>query len=138
PTVALLLVGAAAAAACVILLLSERSLLRALLHLALAFLLLLIVFGTTRMLGLPQAQLGQSGLGLRPDEKTDKQQQGKRGGQGQQDHKPRNEDPDWQDNYDTSGRNIPLAIVLLRDDYSPPTGLYYFRQAAQSQFNGRR
>jgi transglutaminase-like putative cysteine protease len=28
--------------------------------------------------------------------------------------------------------------VLLHDDYSPPTGLYYFRQTAFSQFNGKR
>ena len=28
--------------------------------------------------------------------------------------------------------------MLLHDDYSPPTGVYYFRQGAFSQFNGRR
>jgi protein-glutamine gamma-glutamyltransferase len=27
---------------------------------------------------------------------------------------------------------------LLHDDYSPPTGLYYFRQTAFSQYNGKR
>jgi transglutaminase-like putative cysteine protease len=29
-------------------------------------------------------------------------------------------------------------VVLLHDDYSPPSGVYYFRQSAFSQYNGRR
>ncbi len=29
-------------------------------------------------------------------------------------------------------------MVLLHDDYSPPTGVYYLRQGAFSQYNGRR
>lgn len=32
----------------------------------------------------------------------------------------------------------PVAVVLLHDDYDPPSGYYYFRQAAFSQFNGQR
>lgn len=32
----------------------------------------------------------------------------------------------------------PVAIVLLRDDYTPPYGYYYFRQTAFSQYNGKR
>jgi hypothetical protein len=32
----------------------------------------------------------------------------------------------------------PVAVVLLRDDYTPPLGYYYFRQTAFSQFNGQR
>ena len=32
----------------------------------------------------------------------------------------------------------PVAIVLLRDDYKPPYGYYYFRQTAFSQYNGKR
>jgi hypothetical protein len=31
-----------------------------------------------------------------------------------------------------------VAVVLLHDDYSAPQGVYYFRQGAFSQFNGRR
>ena len=31
-----------------------------------------------------------------------------------------------------------MAVVLLHDDYSPPSGVYYFRQSAFSQYNGRR
>ncbi len=32
----------------------------------------------------------------------------------------------------------PVAVVLLEDDYSPPSQGYYFRQEALSQFNGSR
>lgn len=32
----------------------------------------------------------------------------------------------------------PVAIVLLRDDYNPLYGYYYFRQTAFSQYNGKR
>jgi transglutaminase-like putative cysteine protease len=139
PTVALLLVGAVAAAASVILLLSERSALRSLLHLGLAFVLLAIVLMTTSVLGLPQAKVGGSGLGLRKDEQQHKPDHGKsRPNGGQRRDRNDNEKLEFQDNYDTSGRQIPLAIVLMHDDYSPPTGLYYFRQAAFSQYNGRR
>jgi len=139
PTLALLLVGAVAAAASIILLLSERSPVRSFVHLLLAFALLALVLVTTRVIGVPQAKVGGSGLGLRPDE----QQQGKpQKGQGREGGQRRdrndNERLEFQDNYDSSGRQIPLAVVLMHDDYSPPTGLYYFRQAAFSQYNGRR
>ncbi|HPS78924.1 MAG TPA: transglutaminase-like domain-containing protein, partial [Thermoanaerobaculaceae bacterium] len=36
------------------------------------------------------------------------------------------------------GSNVPVAVVLLHDDYDPPSGYYYFRQTAFSQFNGQR
>jgi transglutaminase-like putative cysteine protease len=138
PTLALLLVGAAAAAASVILLLSERSPLRSFMHLLLAFALLLVVLVTTRVMGLPQAKIGGSGLGLRPDEQEGKPQRNDGRGGGRRSDRNDNEQLEFQDNYETSGRQIPLAVVLLHDDYSPPAGLYYFRQAAFSQYNGRR
>lgn len=34
--------------------------------------------------------------------------------------------------------NVPVAVVLLHDDYDPPSGYYYFRQTAFSQYNGQR
>ena len=34
--------------------------------------------------------------------------------------------------------NVPVAVVVLHDDYDPPSGYYYFRQTAFSQYNGRR
>ncbi|MBT9588671.1 transglutaminase domain-containing protein [bacterium] len=30
----------------------------------------------------------------------------------------------------------PVAVVVFRDDYQPPSGSYYFRQTSNSQFNG--
>ena len=137
PTLALLAVGAVAALASVLLLLSERSPLRLLMHLALALSLLLVVLATTRMLGLPQAKAGD-GLGLRPKDQNDGKQ-GKRTPGGGQGGKPKSsEELDFRDNYDSEGRQVPLAVVLLHDDYSPPHGLYYFRQGAFSQYNGKR
>ena len=32
----------------------------------------------------------------------------------------------------------PVAVVLFERDYSPPSGMYYFRQDAWSEFNGTR
>jgi hypothetical protein len=140
PTHALLAVGAVAAVASVILLLSEHSPLRSFLHLLLAFGLLALVLTTTRMLGLPQAKPVADGLGLRPgqgDEKNGRQQR-PGSGQGKRAEPPDNEQLEFKDNYDDNGRQIPLAVVLLHDDYSPPRGIYYFRQGAFSQYNGKR
>lgn len=41
-------------------------------------------------------------------------------------------------NEDEKPKQEPIAIVLLRDDYDPPYGYYYFRQTAFSQYNGAR
>jgi transglutaminase-like putative cysteine protease len=140
PTHALLAVGAVAAAASVILLLSEHSPLRSAMHLLLAFGLLALILTTTRMLGLPQAKPVADGLGLRPGQNDDKNGKPQRpgGGQGQRAEPPDNEQLEFKDNYDNNGRQIPLAVVLLHDDYSPPRGIYYFRQGAFSQYNGKR
>jgi protein-glutamine gamma-glutamyltransferase len=95
------------------------------------------VLGTTRMLGLPKAKVGSEGLGLRPkqDESKKNGQQKPRGGKSERSD---NEQLEFRDDYEQNGRQIPLAVVLLHDDYSPPGGLYYFRQAAFSQYNGKR
>jgi transglutaminase-like putative cysteine protease len=139
PTVALLLIGALAAALIIALLFRERSVWRSLMHLWLALLLLAVVLSSTHLLGLPSPPAGATGLGLRPDEKDksdDKQQQ--KGQRRPRDGHSDNEHLDFRDNYDSQGKQVPLAVVLLHDDYSPPTGLYYFRQTAFSQFNGKR
>jgi transglutaminase-like putative cysteine protease len=138
PTYALLAVGAAAAVVSVLLLLSEQSILRSLLHVAVAAALLALVLSSTRMLGLPQPEAGKGALGLRPDDKDGKKpkQQGGRGSSSGQ--PPSNDQLEFEDNYSSEGRQAPVAVVLLHDDYSPPNDLYYFRQAAFSQYNGRR
>ncbi len=38
----------------------------------------------------------------------------------------------------TSNTSAPMAIVLLENDYSPPSQAYYFREDALSQYNGTR
>jgi protein-glutamine gamma-glutamyltransferase len=137
PTAALLLIGGVAALLIVMLLLQERSVWRGLLHLSLAFLMLALILSSTSMLGLPSPPTGATGLGLRPDDKpTDSQETSgdPKPNQGKSD----NERLEFRDNYNSEGRQVPLAVVLLHDDYSPPSGLYYFRQTAFSQFNGQR
>ncbi len=135
PTIALLGVGALAAVLVVLLLLSERNVLRALAHLALTLGLLALIFSSTRV-WMPEPPEA-TGLGLRPN-KGDGRGDKKPGAAGGSDGSTDNEQLEFRDNYDAAGRLIPLAVVLLHDDYSPPSGLYYFRQTAFSQYNGRR
>jgi len=137
PTVALLAIGAVSAALILSLLFRERSLWRSLMHIGIGLLLLLGVLTSTQMLGLPSPPPAATGLGLRPDEKN-KQDSDKKSGQRPRDSQNDNERLEFRDNYDSQGRQVPLAVVLLHDDYSPPTGLYYFRQTAFSQYNGKR
>ncbi len=136
PTFALLGVGVIAAALTVTVLLRERGVGRSLLHLMVVAALLLLVVQTTQWLGLPQPPAG-GGLGLRPD-----QGQGQSSKQSQGGARPRsqsnNEDLEFRDDNSPSRNQAPVAVVLLHDDYSPPRGLYYFRQGAFSQYNGRR
>ncbi|MEY4575401.1 MAG: hypothetical protein RL701_104 [Pseudomonadota bacterium] len=138
PSGAILAVGALSAALILGLLFRERSVWRSLLHLGIALLLLLGVLTSTRMLGLPSPPPAATGLGLRPDDKNKQDQPEKKQGQRPQNAQSDNERLEFRDNYDSQGRQVPLAVVLLHDDYSPPTGLYYFRQTAFSQYNGKR
>jgi len=134
PTSALLGIGAAAAGVLMLLLLSERSLLRSGLHIAAIALILLLVLGGTAAVGLPAPPPTGGGLGLRSDREGDGE--GSRGGQGS--GRRDNEELEFRDNYDSQANRVPLGVVLFHDDYSPPTGVYYFRQGAFSEYNGRR
>ncbi|MEM8931919.1 MAG: transglutaminase domain-containing protein [Acidobacteriota bacterium] len=97
-----------------------------------------------RVEGLPKPDpAGDLGLTGEPDsgsEGDDEQSAEREQGEGDQTENDRHElgDLDFQDDYGDSGQQSPLAVVLLHDDYSPPPGVYYFRQSAFSQFNGRR
>jgi len=137
PTYVFLTVGACGTAALVLLLMSERSLLRSAIHLAMVLLVLLVIGGTTSMLDPPPPPEAGMGLGLRPDEsdeESDEDGEGGGSGGGQQD----DEDLEFHDELDTSQDRVPVGVVLFHDDYSPPSGTYYFRQGAFSQYNGRR
>lgn len=128
PSVAILAVGVAAAAALVLLLLSERNALRALLHLVVIAAILALILTTARRLGMPEPPKTGAGLGLRDDDSH---------GAGGANGRPR-DDLQFRDDYGSSTNQVPVAVVLLHDDYSPPTGTYYFRQSAFSHYNGTR
>jgi transglutaminase-like putative cysteine protease len=137
PSVALLGIGVVATLVSVVLLLRERSLLRALFHGVLALLLAFLLFTAAREVGLPEVKPATPGLGLQPKKpRKDDHAQGQ--GKAGQNERTDNEQLEFRDDYGSEGRQVPLAVVLLHDDYSPPGGLYYFRQAAFSQYNGRR
>ena len=44
----------------------------------------------------------------------------------------------FRDGNSSSGQNPPVAVVIFRDDYTPESGMYYFRQNAFSQYNGTK
>ena len=126
PSIAVLFIGTIAGIVIGLLLLSERSLWRSIFHVLVVILLLLGIFATTQYVGLPPPPQQSDGLGLRDDQHQ----------QGDGIHQPGG--PDFQDEYNQDGGQAPVAVVVLHDDYSPPTGVYYFRQDAYSQYNGHR
>jgi hypothetical protein len=72
-----------------------------------------------------QSRQGQGGQG----EKSEDQQ-----GQGQS-----QQAPDLRRDASSSGQSpAPMAVVILGDDYSPPTQAFYFRQQVWSEFTGGR
>lgn len=56
---------------------------------------------------------------------------GEKGGKG-------DKDKDKMDNSGGGGGPQPVAVVVLREDYDPPAGYYYFRSGTFSQYNGKR
>jgi transglutaminase-like putative cysteine protease len=90
---------------------------------ALALLLLLGLRITGLPTGRPPAGLGLESKGGEGDPRT------QRGGR---------TETDFRDDYSSDGSESPVGVVVLHDDYAPPTGAYYFRETAFSQFNGRR
>jgi protein-glutamine gamma-glutamyltransferase len=149
PVLVLLWLGGGGALWLALLLISERRHGRVILHLgalvaaALAGVLLL------RAVGPPHTPPSADALGLRgkggpADEsgaggkdgsaRPDRSAQGG----GNQGNRRNAEEMPFRDDYDDQGQEVPVAVVLFGDDYAPPTGLYYFRQTAFSQFNGYR
>ncbi len=67
-------------------------------------------------------------LGITGKKKEDKGKKDKgRGGKS---------DNPFKDNYDSSRQPSPVAIALLRDDFTPRNDVMYFRQVVLSSFNG--
>lgn len=137
PELAILAVGALAAVVVGLLLLSERNWIRAAFHQVLILLLMLAVVAATSIAPPPPAANATDPLALRDDEAnpsgSESESQSASGGGGNSPAAP-----DFRDEVESSGAQAPVAIALLHDDYSPPSGAYYFRQEAFSQFNGRR
>jgi hypothetical protein len=135
PTWLFLFVGGTATALGLVLLLREQRFGRAVLNLGIVAILLGLIVVATPMVGMPPPPDGGGGLGLRPEDGEakdgDQQQNDSQGG-------PANSELQFRDKYDTGGERVPVAVVLFHDDYSPPSGVYYFRQGAFSQYNGRK
>lgn len=79
--------------------------------------------------GQGQQQQQQQGGGQGQQQQQQQDQQG--GGQSQQ-------QPNLDDQPQEGTKPAPMAVVLLGDDYSPPSQAFYFRQDAWSHFNGSR
>lgn len=138
PMLVIYVLGAVSALLLALVLVLERRWWRLLAHLAM----LLLLIGTAGVavtygfVPRPQPADGAGlGLGL-----TGKPNESKEPGKGGRSSRPRpnNDTLEFQDQTQNRDQQTPVAVVLLHDDYSPPTGVYYFRQGAFSQFNGRR
>lgn len=134
PTTAFLALGAAIVVLFLLLLLAEGRPARGVFHLLFVGLLFFLFSDQLRVPEPPPSPLLQS-RGQKPGEGEGKH--GQRGG-GSGQPPENNEELQFRDNYDSEHQQVPLAVVLLHNDFSPPSGMYYFRQAAFSQFNGRR
>ena len=135
PTWLFLFVGGTATALGLVLLLREPRFGRAIVNLGIIGALLALIVIATPMLGMPPPPEGGAGLGLRPENSDAREGDGTaqtpRGGS-------TNGALEFRNKYDTGGDRVPVAVVLFHDDYSPPSGVYYFRQGAFSQYNGRK
>ena len=134
PTHVFLWVGGAATAVVVLLLMSERRAWRGLLHLAAVSLLLFLFLGASNVMRLPEPPPPEDGLGLRPEDADSERGEGDPQGGSRENQ----DELEFRDDLDTSNDRVPVGVVLFHDDYSPPYGVYYFRQGAFSQYNGRR
>ncbi len=133
PSVVFYALGGLAVLGLAMVLIFERSLWRLAGHVGLLLVLLgaaaLAVSGGVVPHPAPKDSLGLTG---KPEQENDNKN-GK-GGRG----RPDNDTLEFRDQERNRDQQTPVAVVLLHDDYSPPTGVYYFRQGAFSQFNGRR
>lgn len=128
PVIYLQLAGGVAAIGLALFLIAEKRWLRALA----AAVLVLLVAGAVGLVGSmvqpPQIQAAE-GLGLTGE--------GGQGG-GNKNGTRALDQMDFRDNYGGKQRAVPVAVALLHDDYTPPSGVYYFRGNAFSKYNGRR
>jgi hypothetical protein len=136
PATLLVWLGAAGTLVLVVLLLGERRARRAPLHVGAVVLLLMLLLGGIRVLGLPTPRAA-SDLGLtgKPDTRGERGgRAGRRGGA-----RPRDlSELPFRDEYRSQGSDAPVAVVVLHGEYRPPSSAFYLRQSAFSQWNGHR
>ncbi len=135
PVLVFLAAGGTAAFLLAALLLSEERKRRIPLHMSALVLVALALLLIVRVSGLPKPQ-GAGELGLTGEPEAG-EGEGEGGGSGQKEDDQLG-DIEFKDEYRSSGDQAPVAVVVLHDDYSPPSGVYYFRQSVFSQYNGRR
>ena len=134
PTWLFLFMGGTATVFGLVLLLREHRFGRAIFDLGVIALMLTMIVVATPMIGMPPPPDGGGGLGLRPDpSQSEAQKDRSHDGLGASPN-----ELEFRNKYDTGGSRVPVAVVLFHDDYSPPSGVYYFRQGAFSQYNGRK
>ncbi len=135
PSVVFYALGLLAVVLLALVLIMERSIGRLLAHLTVVALLVMLAgYGAEKgVLPRPEPQGGGLGLTGKPESNQENAQ-----GKGQGRERRDNDNLEFRDQEQNKDKQEPVAVVLLHDDYSPPTGLYYFRQGAFSQFNGRR
>jgi transglutaminase-like putative cysteine protease len=136
PSVVFYALGLVAVVLLALVLIMERSIGRLIAHLTVVALLVLLAgFGAEQgVLPRPEPQGGGLGLTGKPEGKHQPDSHGQGRGKERRD----NDNLEFRDQEQNKEKQTPVAVVLLHDDYSPPTGIYYFRQGAFSQFNGRR
>ena len=83
--------------------------------------------------GQPQQGEGTSGGSQQQNSGGQPESEGQSSGQG-----GNSDSLTFQDAGSSSSENPPIAVVIFRDDYTPDTGMYYFRQNAFSQYNGTK
>ena len=139
PVDILLWIGAGTSLALAVALLRERRGrgARVILHLGAAGLLALLMLS---LIGFVQKLAPPRGDGLSKSGKSNTKDDPRRGGgaSGGGAGKSDNDHLEFKSQEQQQGRESPVAVVLLHDDYSPPLGYYYFRQTAFSQYNGHR
>lgn len=132
PTYALLALGGACLLLLAALLVTEERRARIPLHLGVLAVVALLLVLFVRISGLPSPRPAED-LGLSGEGEDAEDTAARRRGSGAD-----TGDMSFKSEYDADRGQLPVAAVVLHDEYSPPTGVYYFRQSVFSQYNGRR
>jgi protein-glutamine gamma-glutamyltransferase len=121
--------GGAAVLLLALVLIAERRWQRFLAHVA-VLILLMIGAGFAIGAGAVPRPVPEGGLGKGGESKDGKGSDSPK--------RPSDDMLEYRDQEPNRDQHAPVAVVLLHDDYSPPSGVYYLRESAFSQYNGRR